>query len=232
MPSRYRKFGKTAKGDPRYQCKACKKTFSIGKSSRRHFRSDLNGKVLRSIVNGMTISAICRTLDVQPAEVYRKIDFIHEQCRAFATEREKSLPGALTDQSPYFATDTQILQVNWPDKGVRKSVEVRHICTVARDSNFVIASTTDVDPDVQPEAIEKVMEIVGDFDKPRSMRENARVWFASEYLKHLRDKHDALNKTQNRPEDDALSPLQEDVKLLERAARVRQDAPGNRQAIG
>ncbi len=224
MPSRYRKFGKTAKGDPRFQCKACKKTFSLGKSSRRHFRSDLNGKVLRSIVNGMTISAICRTLDVQPAEVYRKIDFIHVQCQAFAAERERLLPSAIAGQSPYFATDTQILQVNWPDRGVRKAVEVRHICTVARDSNYVVASTTDVDPDVQPAAIEKVMEIVGDLEKPRSMRENARVWFATEYLKNLRDKHDALNKSRGGTEKGAFTASEEDVKLLEKAARVRQDA--------
>ncbi len=81
MPSRYRKFGKTAKGDPRYQCKACKKTFSIGRSTRRHKRSDLNGKVFRSLVNGVTLSAISRVLDTSLPEVYSKIDFIHEQCQ-------------------------------------------------------------------------------------------------------------------------------------------------------
>lgn len=223
MPSRYRRFGKTAKGDPRYQCKACKKTFSLGSPTRRHTRSDLNGKVFRSIINGQTLSAICRTQFTQPAELYRKIDFIHQQCQAFAADREQRLPDVISGKSPYFATDTQILFVNWPDRGVRKSVEVRHICTVMKDTNYVIASTTDVDPDVRPVAIEKAMEISGDFGKPRSMRENARVWFASEYLNHLRQKHAALNRSQARL-DGEFEPDAEDVTLLEKAARVRQDA--------
>ncbi|WP_299893528.1 hypothetical protein [uncultured Ruegeria sp.] len=154
MPSRYRKFGKTAKGDPRYQCRACKKTFSIGRWTRRQKRRDLNGKVFRLLVNGVTLSAISRYLDTSLPEVYSKIDFIHEQCQAFAAEREKRLPEVFEGNSPHFATDTQILQVNWPDKGIRKLVEVRQMCTVHNDSKYVIAFTTDVDPDIHPLAVE------------------------------------------------------------------------------
>ncbi len=225
MPSQYRKFGKTAKGDPRYQCKACKKTFSIGRSTRRHKRSDLNGKVFRSLVNGVTLSAISRLLDTSLSEVYSKIDFIHEQCQAFAADREKRLPEVFEGDSPHFATDTQILQVNWPDRGIRKLVEVRHMCTVHSDSKYVIASTTDVDPDVHPLAVEKAMEIIGDKEKPRSMQENARIWFASEYIEYICKRHEATNPKSSRwHRNKKPRELDDDIRLLEMAARVRQDA--------
>jgi len=222
MPSRYRKFGKTAKGDPRYQCKACKKTFSLGKSNRRHFRSDLNGKVFGLLVNGMTLSSISRYLQTPISEVYRKIDFIHEQCQAFAAERERKLPSVLEGGCPHFATDTQLFQVNWPDKGVRRLVEVRHMCTVHSSSKYVVASTTDVDPEVHPVAVQKAMELTQDFNKPRSMRDNARIWFAQEYVSYIRDKHDATNSST--AHDREPYSIDEDIQLLEKAARVRQDA--------
>lgn len=88
----YRKYGVTAKGDARYQCKACRKVFSVGKPNRRHKRKDLARKVLRSLMNGMTLSAISRVQDVHIEDVYRKIDFLNEQCLQFAAEREKALP--------------------------------------------------------------------------------------------------------------------------------------------
>ena len=88
----YRKYGATAKGDPRYQCKACGKVFSFGKPNRRHKRKDLARKVLRSLVNGMTLTAIAEVHDVHIKDVYRKLDFIHDACLEFAKEREKCLP--------------------------------------------------------------------------------------------------------------------------------------------
>ena len=50
-PSSYSSFGKTTKGDPRYQCKSCKKTFSIGKPTRRHKSTDDTGAIFKSLVN-------------------------------------------------------------------------------------------------------------------------------------------------------------------------------------
>ncbi len=57
-PSSYSSFGKTAKGDPRYQCKSCKKTFSIGKPTRRHKSTDDTGAILKCLVNKVPLSRI------------------------------------------------------------------------------------------------------------------------------------------------------------------------------
>ncbi len=224
MPSAYRKFGKTAKGDPRFQCKSCKKTFSLGHATRRHFRSDLNGKVFRALMNGLTLSSAARVLDVSMVEIYRKIDFIHQQCLEFSADREKDLPKCFEGRTPHFATDTQNLTVNYPNRGVRVLVDVRHMCMVEKDSKFVIASTTDVDPSVSPFDIEQRMREVGDFDKPRSMRYNARVWFASEYLEFINTRYSRSNpvsKKRQKKQKPEFDP--NDILLLKKAARVRQD---------
>ncbi len=110
-------------------------------------------------------------------------------------------------------------------RGIRKLVEVRHMCTVHSDSKYVIASTTDVDPDVHPLAVEKAMDIVGDKEKPRSMRENARIWFASEYIEYICKRHKATNPKSSRwHRNKKPRELDDDIRLLEMAARVRQDA--------
>lgn len=56
-----------------------------------------------------------------------------------------------------------------------------HMSTVHKGSQFVVASTVDYDPDVSVEDVDKVMESCGDFLKPRSMRQNARLWSEREY---------------------------------------------------
>ncbi|MDA7964832.1 hypothetical protein [Ruegeria sp.] len=58
-PDQYRSFGKTAGGDPRYQCKFCKKTFSIGRATRRQKRSDKNPLLYRMMVNGVPFQKMC-----------------------------------------------------------------------------------------------------------------------------------------------------------------------------
>jgi len=55
-PEFYRRFGKTAKGDPRFQCRLCFKTFSIGKPARRHLRSDKNRFIFQMLCNDVSLS--------------------------------------------------------------------------------------------------------------------------------------------------------------------------------
>lgn len=217
-PDAYRKFGTTAKGDPRYQCKECKGTFSIGRANRRHKRKDLGTKVLRTLLNGATLSATARIHGVHIEDVYRKIDYIHSQALAFQVEREAKLPECFSDKAPFIQTDTQTFKVNWSDKGVRMQVDVRHTCTVHRPSGYVIAATTDVDPDILPEAYEALADQHGDHDKPRDMRKHARIWFPEEYVSFVRKQYSKLNLRKLQQE---IAP--EDTKLLLSSGRVHQD---------
>lgn len=208
----------TAKGDPRFQCKACRRVFSVGKPNRRHKRKDLARKVLRCLMSGMTLTSIARVQDVHIEDVYRKIDFLNEQCLQFAAERERALPSCFAERRRYLATDTQMLMVNWPDSGVRKQVEVRHTCTVERGTGFVIAATTDVDPEISAIVNEQMAVIRGEMEVPKSMRENARIWFASEYINYIRRRYDSIR---NIPHENASGISHEG--LLLRSGRVFQD---------
>ena len=90
MPSVYRAFGRTAKGDPRHQCKSCGGTFSIRAKTRRHKRTDRTGDILLNLVNKVPLSRICEINGVTFPQVYAKIDFIYRQCLAMGARRERS----------------------------------------------------------------------------------------------------------------------------------------------
>ncbi|MEP4248337.1 transposase [Tateyamaria sp.] len=180
-PSSYSSFGRTAKGDPRYQCKACKKTFSTGKPTRRHKSTDDTGAILKCLVNKVPLSSICEIHDVSLKQIHSKVDFLYRQAVAFSHEREKRLDACFAGRNPVFTTDIQTILVNWAVKKRRGSIPLLHMATVHKFSQFVVAATVDYDADVSPEDLESVMTNCGDFDLPRSMRKNARLWSATEY---------------------------------------------------
>lgn len=181
MPSQYRSFGKTAKGDPRFQCKCCKSTFSIGHSARRHKKTDKTGLILRQLVNKGPINRIAEVAGVEFPHIYEKIDYLYEQCLIFAGEREQRLAKCFRDRSVYLSTDAQTLLVNWPVKNKRGTIALLHMATVERWSQFVVAATIDYDPDVHPADVEKMYAAAGDATKPKAMRTQARLWPLSEY---------------------------------------------------
>lgn len=179
--SAYRSFGKTASGAQRHQCKACDSTFSSGPSTRRHKKTDKTGAILAALLNKMPLRRMAEMLGVIHGHIYSKIDFLDQQCRAFAGRREERLADCFSGTSPVFATDAQVILVNWPVKRRRGSIPLLHMATVHQGSQFVVAATIDYDPDVSMSDMEERMIAVGDFSLPRSMRRNARVWSAEEY---------------------------------------------------
>lgn len=185
MPSAYRAFGKTAKGDPRFQCKACRSTFSIGHSAKRHKKTDKTGFILRQLVNKGPINRIAEVAGVEFPHIYEKIDYLYEQCRIFAGEREERLAKCFRHRSVYLSTDVQTLLVNWPVKNKRGTIPLLHMATVERWSQFVVAATIDYDPDVHPADVEKQFVAAGDAKKTRPMRTHARLWPLSEYKDSL-----------------------------------------------
>lgn len=181
MPSAYRKFGKTLKGDPRIQCRACRSTFSKGISTRRHKKTDKTGFIFRCLVNKAPLNRLAEMAGVTFPHIYEKIDYLYEQCLIFAGEREQRLERCFADRSVYFSTDVQTFLVNWPYKKKRGTVPLLHMATVDRWSQFVVAATVDYDPDVSPDDLEEKMQAAGDFAKTRPMRAYGRLWPRSEY---------------------------------------------------
>ena len=180
-PKAYISFGKTAAGDPRYQCKACRKTFSVGNPTRRHKKTHETGNILRNLVNKVPLSRMCEINGVNFEYIYSKIDFIEQQCLKFGNRREEELKHCFAGKRPFFATDAQVIHVNWQAKTRRGSVPLIHSCTVHQGSQYVMASTVDYDPKTDPVAIDDWMQEIEDFDLPRSMRQQSRVWSHREY---------------------------------------------------
>lgn len=150
-------------------------------------------------MNKMPIRRMAEVLGVTPTHIYSKIDFLAEQCRAFAAHRERKLADCFAGTRPIFATDAQVILVNWPVRKRRGTIPLLHMATVHQGSQFVMASTVDFDPEVSMEAVEEEMQLSGDFTLPRSMRRQARVWSASEYLQMVL----GLNRSL-RSEDDMM----------------------------
>ncbi|MGI1662381.1 transposase [Palleronia sp. KMU-117] len=182
MPSAYRTHGTTPKGDPRFQCKACAKTFSIGAPTRRHKETTETGEIMRLLVNNVPLRRIREISDIPADRLYHRIDFLADQCRRMAGYKEQNLAKAFADRHRVLSCDVQMLLANWERNGSVDTVPVYHAATVERSTSYIVASTTDYDPDLDPQETERAMLINGDFFVPRAWRDCARTWTYSEYV--------------------------------------------------
>jgi transposase-like protein len=175
-PGAYRKSGRTATGTQRYKCKACLRAFTVGSRIRKQHRSSANREVLWMITNGMPISKISDFTGLCPRDVYRKFDFIYDRVADHNARREGSF--ALVDWTKVerrFATDSQTLHLNWPNKKTRAQIAVQHLCTAHANTGYIMAPHLGLGPSVELPDIEARMTVAGDFALPRAFRRQARV---------------------------------------------------------
>lgn len=187
-PELYRKVGRTSAGHQRILCKHCGSTFTVGHPARNHRRQSKNGQVLKLLVHGNSLSKISEIADLAPRDVYRKLDFIYERVREFTARREGDLRSA--DWERYgrrFATDSQTLTLNWPNRKKRASVAVQHLCTAHANSGYIVLGHLQFDPAGDMEQVEIDMALNGDIKKARCMRRHGRLWTAAEFKKYLDD---------------------------------------------
>ena len=96
----FRQYGSTKSGSPRFQCRACGSTISIGKPTLRQPQAYKNARVFELLVNKVPLNRICEISGLEFTSLYRKIDFIYDQCRAFSADRERRLASRLSGSSP------------------------------------------------------------------------------------------------------------------------------------
>ena len=182
----YSRFGKTAGGDPRHQCKSCKKTFSVGRATRRQKRSDKNPLLYRMMVNGVPFLKMCAIAGVTYHDVYRKIDFIYDQVRAFRAQRENFENIDWMKVGSRFATDSQSLKMNWPTRRERTQIIVQHLCTAHARSGYIMEAALQFDPSGDHEAVEIEMALAGDDQLSNCFREHGRLWSKSEFQTYIK----------------------------------------------
>ncbi len=174
----YFKFGVTDSGSQRYQCKLCKKTFSVSnRPIDRQRVSHKNKTILKLLMNKSPFSRICEVMEISMPTLYRKIDFIHRQCLLFVAEKERKL---LTGEVPinrlYLATDRQEYFVNWTNTLDKRHVVLKGIGTADLTSGYVFGMHINYDPRLDPRVVQEIAAHSGDESKDMALREFARIW--------------------------------------------------------
>ncbi len=184
-PEFYRRFGKTAKGDPRFQCRICAKTFSIGKPARRQLRSDKNRVIFQMLCNDVSLAKISKITDTSYRDLYGKIDFFYDQIQGFVAHREDYSQVDFGAVGTRFATDSQTLMLNWPTKQKRTPVVAQHLCTAHNRSGFIMEAAFQFDPSLSMETAEAQSLAANEADVSVAFREFARVWTKTEFAAYL-----------------------------------------------
>jgi transposase-like protein len=180
----YVKHGKTAKGEQRYRCKACGKTFTCGVPARRHRRSHVNGRVMELLVSRVPLARIARRTGISAPTLYDKIDFLYERCRSFLAERDARI-ALLPKRRWQLSTDRQDILVNWPRRALRATIQVGVLVTADRRSGYALAVHPQIDPDIDPEEQERLVVESNDLAEKRHFRRYGRVWTQAEYERYL-----------------------------------------------
>ena len=177
----YEGFGVTHSGSHRYRCKACGKTFAVGKSTTGHKQPHKNKTVFALLMNKSPFRRICEVAGIDPKTLYGKIDFLHCQCLAFAAGRERRLLAGMPLRRLYLATDRQDYLMNWTRRDDRRNVALQAVCTADSATGYVFGMHLNYDSELDSGPIEKAAIAAGDYQVPPPFRRYARCWLKADY---------------------------------------------------
>ena len=135
-----------------------------------------------------SLTKIAEIADLAPRDVYRKLDFVHERVRDFTARREGDLRDTYWDRyGRRFATNSQTLTLNWPNRKRRARVSAQHLCTAHANSGYIALGQLQFDPTGDRKKVEIDMAINEDLARDRCWRRHGRLWTASEFKQYLDD---------------------------------------------
>lgn len=181
----YAAYGKSGVGSQRYKCSGCKKTFSVGKATRRQRLAHKNRDVFMALMNKVPFNRICELIGINMQTLYGKMDFIHRQCLAFAANREQKLLDGMEFERLYIAVDRQSYGVNWNQRRDRRNIILQAVGSADLNTGYVFAMNLNFAPDLQTSKTEAMAFEAGDHTVPPSFRRFARLWVASDYEEAL-----------------------------------------------
>lgn len=180
----YYSFGKTDAGSVRYQCKACKKTFS--KSARATLRQReprKNAPILQSLMNKAPLSRLIEVHDISFQTLYDKLDFFYKQVQEFNAEREPEIRNLVRDRKVYLALDRQDYTVNWTHRKDKRNVVIKGVGSADLHSGYVMAMHINFDGSLDTSEIEREALAIGDHAVKPPYRRFARLWLEPDYSK-------------------------------------------------
>ncbi len=189
----YQSFGRTKAGSIRCRCKLCGKTFIIASSPTiRHRKPHKNAAIFRLLVNKVPFRRICEVEGITMSTLYRKINFIHQQCTNFAAKRERNLP-SMSFARLYIGVDRQDYMINWSDAKDRRNIIFRAVGSADNTTGYVLGLHLNFDPSMDPEDIERDAIASGDYQVKPPYRQYARLWLRQDYIEAIK-KTRAKNK--------------------------------------
>jgi len=178
----YHSFGRTKAGSIRYRCKACGRTFITASSPTiRHRKPHKNTAIFRLLVNKVPFRRICEVEGITMSTLYRKIDFIHRQCIAFAAERERHL-ATMALSRLYIGVDRQDYMINWSDADDRRNIIFRAVGSADNTTGYVLGLHLNFDPSLDPDDTERDAIALGDYEVKPAYRRYARLWLRRDYI--------------------------------------------------
>ena len=168
-------------------------------------------------MNKMPFQRICEAAGLGSMNaLYWKIDFIHRQCLAFASAREKKLFEGMQIRRLYIGTDRQDYMVNWTNSADKRNVVLHAVGSADNDTGYVFGLHLNFDPILDTAQIEKAAEDCGDYDVRIPFRQYARVWLRKDY-------QDALKSNFLRRHKEAYDTLPEEIENAYNEAQERDD---------
>jgi len=182
----YQSFGRTKAGSIRYRCKACGTTFITASSPTvRHRKPHKNAAIFRLLVNKVPFRRICEVEGITMSTLYRKINFIHQQCTSFAAERERNLP-SMSLTRLYIGVDRQDYMINWSDAKDRRNIIFRAVGSADNTTGYVLGLHLNFDPSLNPDDIERDAIASGDYEAKPAYRKYARLWLRRDYIEAIK----------------------------------------------
>lgn len=176
FPHLYYKHGVTRRGEPRFRCKCCGSTFSCGAQIREQRKPELDGEVLKLLVNKVPMRRICEVLDINPATLYGKLGFLSEIMTSFSLIQEKKFEGGLADlKRAYVSIDRQDYFLNWGTQFDRRNIRLGATAAADNETGYIFAAQLNFDSTVNAEDIEADAIARGDYDLPPAYRHYARL---------------------------------------------------------
>jgi DNA polymerase III epsilon subunit-like protein/transposase-like protein len=182
-PQLYSKSGRTPAGSQRYVCKSCKSTFSETLSAiARQRKSHLNRCIFKCLMNKVPLKGITDIFGISMDTVYRKIDFLYEQCNRFLEAREARLLRGMSLPKMYIAVDRQFYSVNWRVREDKRNIILYGIASADNNSGYVFSNDVNYDLSLDPDVIESEAEHCRDYDKNPPFRRYARLWLQKDFI--------------------------------------------------
>lgn len=186
-PKTYYSFGKTKSGSKRYRCRECGTTFAIGGTTLRQKRPEVNETVFKLLVNKMPFNRIMEVAGISAGTLYGKIDFIHQQCLAFAANQERQLQ-EISISRLYLSVDHQDHVINWKKANEKRNIVLSAIGCADNKTSYVFGIHVNYDPNLDAELIEEESLALGDDNLRAPFRRYARVWRAQDYIDSLENR--------------------------------------------